>query len=77
MAGPGLRDIIRLASGDAVMHRDICLTNRDNLVAELERYVSLLNDAIALLRRPQPDPDQAAGPHADAQWPSWATISER
>jgi prephenate dehydrogenase len=63
IAGTGLRDMTRLASGDAVMHRDICLTNRDNVIDELERYVARLNEAIALLRR-QPDPDAAAA--ADA-----------
>ncbi len=66
IAGPGLRDMTRLASGDAVMHRDICLTNRDNLVAELEEYVARLSQAISLLRR-QPDPDDAAGHPAVAE----------
>lgn len=59
IAGTGLRDMTRLASGDAVMHRDICLTNRDNVVRELERYVALLNEAIDLLRH-QPAADGAA-----------------
>jgi len=56
IAGTGLRDMTRLASGDPVMHRDICLTNRDNLVVELERYVEQLQRAISLLRAaPAPD----------------------
>lgn len=51
IAGTGLRDMTRLASGDATMHRDIALTNRDNLVAQLEHYVACLHEVIALLRR--------------------------
>ena len=54
IAGTGLRDMTRLASGDATMHRDIVLTNRDNLVASLERYVACLQDTLALLRRLPP-----------------------
>ena len=51
IAGTGLRDMTRLASGDETMHRDIVLTNRDNLVTALEGYVTSLQEAIALLRR--------------------------
>ena len=51
IAGTGLRDMTRLASGDATMHRDIVLTNRDNLVESLERYVASLGETIALLKR--------------------------
>jgi prephenate dehydrogenase len=51
IAGTGLRDMTRLASGDAIMHRDICLTNRDNIVRELEHFSERLGDMIALLRQ--------------------------
>lgn len=51
LAGPGFRDVTRLASGDPVMERDICLTNRDavlhwldRLVAELARYRELVQN---------------------------------
>jgi prephenate dehydrogenase len=35
--GPGFRDTTRIAAGDPGMWRDICLTNRENLSACLER----------------------------------------
>jgi prephenate dehydrogenase len=56
VAGTGLRDATRLASGDPLMHRDICLTNRDFLVQSLEAYAARLAAAADLLRRlPEPD----------------------
>lgn len=42
LAASGFRDISRLASGDPIMHRDICLTNR----AALTRWI---NDMIVFL----------------------------
>lgn len=66
IAGTGLRDMTRLASGDATMHRDICLTNRDNLIQELERFSVHLGGVIDLLRR-QPDADHAEGDPAAAE----------
>jgi prephenate dehydrogenase len=60
VAGTGLRDTTRLASGDAVMHRDICLTNRDNLARELEAFAAHVADLAALVRR-LPEPDSAGG----------------
>jgi prephenate dehydrogenase len=71
VAGSGLRDTTRLASGDPLMHRDICLTNRDFLVRELERYAAHLAAATDLLRRlPDPDdlpaaPVEGSGPVAE------------
>jgi prephenate dehydrogenase len=60
VAGTGLRDTTRLASGDAVMHRDICLTNRDNLARELEAFAAHVADLATLVRR-LPESDSAAG----------------
>ena len=70
VAGTGLRDMTRLASGDAVMHRDIVLTNRDNLVHELEQYALAIQEAIALLRR-LPSPDDVEGDPAAAELGDW------
>ena len=42
VAGRRLRDTTRLADGDPLMHRDICLTNRDFLVREVERFAAHL-----------------------------------
>jgi prephenate dehydrogenase len=69
VAGTGLRDTTRLASGDPRMHRDICLTNRDNLLVELEQLSARLAEAADLLRQlPEPDiaDDQAALGHLEA-----------
>lgn len=38
IASSGFRDMTRLASGDPRMHRDICLTNRENILRWLAAY---------------------------------------
>jgi prephenate dehydrogenase len=59
MAGPGFRDLTRLASGSPEMTHDIALTNRENLLHWLDRYITELyrlrelidgDDAAALYR---------------------------
>jgi prephenate dehydrogenase len=59
MAGPAFRDLTRLASGEPVMAHDICLTNRENILHWIERYIAELrrvaelvegDDAAALYR---------------------------
>ena len=42
LAAGGYRDISRLASGDPEMNRDICLTNRDEIVGWIDRYIDEL-----------------------------------
>jgi len=59
MAATGLRDMTRLASGDPLMHRDICATNRDNLAGELTAYAARVEALAALVRR-LPDPAMAS-----------------
>lgn len=51
LAAGGYRDVTRLASQDPVMNRDICLTNRQNVmewidavVGELQRFRRLIDD---------------------------------
>ena len=58
LAASGFRDVSRLASGDARMHRDICLTNADAIGPWLEaaaralrQVAAELHDGAALLRR--------------------------
>jgi prephenate dehydrogenase len=49
LAGSGLRDFTRLASGAPEMWRDVCLTNRDTLRDELDAYRQALGRVDALL----------------------------
>jgi prephenate dehydrogenase len=42
LAGSGLRDALRLAGSPYAVWRDVCLTNRDNLVRSLDRLVQAL-----------------------------------
>ena len=43
MAGPGFRDLTRLASGEPEMSHDIFLTNRANVLHWLNRYIGELH----------------------------------
>lgn len=49
MAGPGLRDATRIASGNPVMWRDILTTNRDEIVAGLAEMEAILAHIRTLL----------------------------
>jgi len=42
LAGPGLRDALRLAGSPYAVWRDVCLTNRENLVRSLDRLIQAL-----------------------------------
>jgi len=48
-AAGGFRDFTRIASSDPVMWRDICLANREALLAALHRYRADLEDLTALV----------------------------
>ncbi len=52
----GLRDVTRIAASDPVMWRDICLSNREALLAVLAQY----RDEFGAL--------MAAIEHGDAKW---------
>jgi prephenate dehydrogenase len=55
-AAGGFRDFTRIASSHPEMWRDICVANRDALVAELDRYIERLR----VLRAPLAAADGAA-----------------
>ncbi len=42
LAASGYRDISRLASGDPIMHRDICLTNQEGIVYWIDETIKQL-----------------------------------
>ncbi|MBM3942000.1 MAG: prephenate dehydrogenase/arogenate dehydrogenase family protein [SAR202 cluster bacterium] len=57
VAATGYRDITRLASGDPVMHRDICLSNTQPIVAWIDTFIRELYDFRNLLdAKDGPDP---------------------
>lgn len=49
LASTGFSDLSRLASGDPIMHRDICITNREPIVAWMDAYIRELYDLRNLL----------------------------
>lgn len=56
LAASGFRDVSRLASGDPVMHRDICMTNRTALLRWIDETIALLSELRSHLD--QQDADQ-------------------
>lgn len=55
LAATGFRDMSRLASGDAEMHRDICMTNRDALSRWINETITTLIDIRDQLEAGQAD----------------------
>jgi prephenate dehydrogenase len=45
-AGGGFKDFSRIASGDAIMWRDICLHNKNQIMNHLKGYKSTLDDLL-------------------------------
>ncbi len=62
LASSGYRDITRLASGDPVMHRDICISNAQPIVAWIDAFIRELYEYRKLLDTDGAPPDtQAVG----------------
>ncbi len=62
LASTGYRDITRLASGDSVMHRDICLTNSQPIVSWIDAFIKELYGFRKILEaEPQPDGEVVKG----------------
>ena len=49
LASSGFRDLSRLASGDTVMHRDICVSNPQPIVAWIDAFIRELYDVRKML----------------------------
>jgi prephenate dehydrogenase len=58
LASTGYKDITRLASGDPTMHRDICVSNPEPIVAWIDRFIRELYEVRKLL-------DNGEGPAAE------------
>ena len=54
-AGGGFKDFSRIASGDAVMWRDICLQNKDKIVTHLRGYQSTIEELIDAIDQEESD----------------------
>lgn len=52
-SGEGLKDSTRIASGDPVMWRDICLSNQDSLLKMIDRFQATLQDLRASIENGQ------------------------
>ena len=49
LAATGYHDLTRLASGDAIMHRDICMSNPEPIVAWIDAFIRELYEIRKLL----------------------------
>ena len=58
LASTGYRDLTRLASGDPIMHRDICVSNPEPIVAWIDAFIRELYEVRNLL-------DNGEGPSAE------------
>ena len=48
IAAGGYRDLSRLAAGNPEMNRDICVSNREEIVRWIDRYVDVLQEEIVI-----------------------------
>jgi prephenate dehydrogenase len=69
LASTGYRDISRLAAGDPVMHRDICVTNSKPIVAWIDAFIRELHDFRQIL-------DGKDGPDSEAVKTSFEQANE-
>ena len=73
LAATGFRDISRLASGDAEMHRDICLTNRAAISRWLAEAAQLMLELREQIDAGQSDELLAVFQHAREVREEWLT----
>ena len=82
LAATGYHDISRLASGDPVMHRDICVSNPEPIVAWIDSMIRELYDIRNVLNAEGgPDSDAvhqffADASEARARWMAGAVVSK-
>jgi len=67
LASSGFADLSRLASGDPVMHRDICVTNPEPIVAWMDAFIRELYDLRNMLAKEGgPDPEEVENVFTEA-----------
>ncbi|MDA1127875.1 MAG: prephenate dehydrogenase/arogenate dehydrogenase family protein [Chloroflexi bacterium] len=67
LASSGFGDLSRLASGDPIMHRDICVSNPEPIVAWMDAYIRELYDLRNMLANENgPDPETVHQVFVDA-----------
>jgi prephenate dehydrogenase len=67
VASSGFRDLTRLASGDPLMHRDICLTNRESILRWIAAYQAELSDLAEAIAGDGKDLEQMLDDAKDAR----------
>ena len=76
VAASGFRDITRLASGDPVMHRDICSTNRTALKHWVNESIRVLVEMRTALEDDQIDELQRMFEHAKTMRDQWLSLPQ-
>ncbi len=51
LASTGYRDVSRLASGDSIMHRDVCATNHDSIIYWVDELIIELERIKGIMRK--------------------------
>ncbi len=54
-AAGGFKDFSRIASGDAVMWRDICIQNKDQIISHIKGYQKTLNSLVDAIENENSD----------------------
>ncbi len=73
LAASGFRDMSRLAAGDTVMHRDICLTNHRALIRWINDTIGFLLEMRHHLEQHDAERIQAVFTHAQEVRAAWLT----
>ena len=55
LAGGGFKDTTRIASSNSDMWADICMSNADNIINDLEKLQSLIGDVVSLIKNQDRD----------------------
>jgi prephenate dehydrogenase len=73
LASSGFRDVSRLASGDPLMHRDICLTNSTALIRWIDEFINVLANVRDMLGQEDAEHLEALLRDAQQQRDTWLT----